>query len=75
MRPYVELPEQKRVFIPIYFAFSATGGKIEYARNSTMANIIRHCIASALFEVGMRQVRLRKILSCNDLLLMLLQLV
>ena len=27
MRPYAELPEQNLVFIPLYFAFSATGGK------------------------------------------------
>jgi len=29
MRPYAELPEQNLVFIPLYFAFSATGGKAE----------------------------------------------
>jgi len=29
MRPYAELPEQKLVFIPLYFAFSATGGQAE----------------------------------------------
>ena len=29
MRPYAELPEQKLVFIPLYFAFSATGGRAE----------------------------------------------
>lgn len=29
MRPYAELPEQKLVFIPLYFAFSATGGIAE----------------------------------------------
>ena len=29
MRNYAELPEQKLVFIPLYFAFSATGGRIE----------------------------------------------
>ncbi len=25
-RPYAELPETKITFIPLYFAFSATGG-------------------------------------------------
>ncbi len=28
-RPYAELPEEKIVFIPLYFTFSATGGKGE----------------------------------------------
>ncbi len=26
MRPYAELPDQNIIFIPLYFAFSATGG-------------------------------------------------
>ncbi|MCK4379435.1 MAG: nuclease, partial [Deltaproteobacteria bacterium] len=29
MRSYAELPEHKLVFIPLYFAFSATGGRAE----------------------------------------------
>jgi predicted AAA+ superfamily ATPase len=27
-RPYAELPEQKLTFLPLYFAFSATGGRV-----------------------------------------------
>ena len=30
--PYAELPEEKIIFIPLYYAFSATGGKIDVAR-------------------------------------------
>jgi len=27
-RPYAQLPDQKITFLPLYFAFSASGGKI-----------------------------------------------
>jgi hypothetical protein len=28
-RPYAELPDEKIIFIPLYYIFSATGGKGE----------------------------------------------